>query len=354
MGLGGANVQLRELASGVDALYLSGRSSLGGALLDRLEAARLDAGERNAPVPFDLGGYGFEMAPRALLKYRYRLDHPAAVIGLTASTNLPTFRVQARSEALHSLGPDGVLSWLSSIVANEGLPVGWKVSRIDLHADWQGWDLTGDERHRFVCRARDLDTHENSADLKGFSFGNRKSGSVLGRIYDKTREIAGNGHDWWLGLWGPAYVEGTPVLRVEFEFQRQCLREMRLDSPSDVLAASNRLWAYATQEWLTYHLPTAHQRASRWPLAPEWEAVQAASLAGNAIPMDRIRAGAARGGLRRIMPGVFGYLTSFAAHVNVETLADALDRLPGHVRAYERMANVDFTARVREKRRDMP
>jgi hypothetical protein len=94
------------------------------------------------------------------------------------------------------------MRWITGVFDNEGVDVGFTVSRIDLHADWQGWDVSGDDRHRFVCRAHDLATYEDNADLWGFSFGNRKSGSVTARIYDKTREIAGNGHDWWEELWG--------------------------------------------------------------------------------------------------------------------------------------------------------
>jgi sugar/nucleoside kinase (ribokinase family) len=57
--------QIVELASGVDALYLSGRTILPGALLERLEHARRLAEATSCPVPLDLGDETFGLAPTA-------------------------------------------------------------------------------------------------------------------------------------------------------------------------------------------------------------------------------------------------------------------------------------------------
>lgn len=49
---------LVELASGIDARYLSGRATLSDALIDDLEAARHTADEHDRPCPFPLPGGG--------------------------------------------------------------------------------------------------------------------------------------------------------------------------------------------------------------------------------------------------------------------------------------------------------
>ena len=345
-------MSLVELASGVDALYLSGRAALSTELLDRLEAGKLVAQYAAGAVPFAFGGEDWTIASHGLLKWSFRLDHPLAVLGLTRSLHLPALRVQARSEALHSLGADGFMRWLTQLLDQEEVSASFTVSRIDLHADWQGWQLTGDLRHRFVCRAHDLATYEDDFELSGFSFGNRKSGSMVARIYDKTREIAGNGHDWWIDLWGEAYDSAQPVLRVEFEFERACLKEMGLNRPEDVLAAVGGLWSYASQEWLTYRLPSQHERACRWPLAPEWEQIQQCALARGKLSLERIRAGATKGGLRLLMPLLNGCMTSFAMLMGVSTIADACARLPAELRWYELSSGRDFAVGVIEKLRD--
>ncbi len=52
-----------ELASGVDALYLSGELKLPGKLLSLLESRRQVAQEARSPVPFFFGGRTMEIAP---------------------------------------------------------------------------------------------------------------------------------------------------------------------------------------------------------------------------------------------------------------------------------------------------
>lgn len=66
---------LRELASGVDALYLSGHGYLSKGLLDRLEEERIFADRVSVPVPFELSPLTFGLAPHGWGKYRYCLDH---------------------------------------------------------------------------------------------------------------------------------------------------------------------------------------------------------------------------------------------------------------------------------------
>ncbi len=339
-----------ELASGVDSLYLSGRAELPRPLLDDLELHRTAAQESGCPVPYSFGGYDWLVKSHSLHRHRYWLEHPLASVGISPSEKLPPIYAQFRAEGIHSLGADGVVSWLTGALRNADLSPTLTVSRIDLHADWQHWHLDGDQRHRFVCRSRDLTTYEDDFELTGFSFGNRKTKTVTARIYDKTREIDGNGHDWWPEVWGADFEPDAPVLRTEFEFARAALREMNLDDPTTTLANTDRLWAYATREWLTYRTPSRHSCSHRWPVAAEWEQIQHASLAGAAIPMDRITAGRTAGELRRIMPGLNGYVASFGSWTDHDTIREACAALPEHLYAFERTSRRAFCGRVHEKR----
>jgi hypothetical protein len=343
---------VKELTSGVDALYLSARCDLPAALIARLDMARQSATDSEGPVPFAFGGYDWEMQTHGLGRYHFRLDHPLAIVGVTVSEKLPTFRVQTRAEALHSnMGPRGVVRWITSALHNEALPANWTVSRLDLHADTQGWNPTGNDRYRFVCRARKLATYEDDGALSGFTFGNRSTKTVNGRIYDKTREIAGNGHDWWLAIWSDRYDPEQPVWRTEFEVHRAALKEMSLSDPDDVLDAVDRIWSYVTNDWLTYRRPSGHERPARWPLSNEWERIQRVSLAGNALPMERIRSGRAAGGLRTAMPGINGYVATFESWTGLASIDDACAALPDYLRAYEATSGQSFADRVAEKRR---
>ncbi len=217
----------------------------------------------------------FGIASHGWGKYRFCLDHAMARIGFSTSHHLPTVRVQPRSEFLHAVGPEAAVAALHEVLAAELGHLRFWVNRVDLFADWQGWTLTLDDAHRFVCRADARRTYEVGGTLTGFEFGTRKTKTRLARLYDKTADVAAKDTGWWHEVWGVRYVHRSPVHRLEFEFGRQGLVEFDLNTPDQVLSAVGDLWAYATGEWLTYRSPTNDQTRSRWPLAPEWLQVQA-------------------------------------------------------------------------------
>lgn len=68
---------LVELASGVDALYLSGRANLPEALLAALEDHRALAEAGSVPVAFDLGGESYSLSPRLAEPASIRRLRPA-------------------------------------------------------------------------------------------------------------------------------------------------------------------------------------------------------------------------------------------------------------------------------------
>lgn len=346
--------ELTELASGVDSLYISGRCDLPGSLITDLETAKLDALDQGSPVGFEFGGYDWELKPSSLHRYRYWLDHPLAAVGITPSDKLPSLFVQFRSEGIHSIGADGVLSWLAGAIGNASLSPVWSVSRIDLHADWQGWNLNGDHRRRFVCRSRSLATYEEGPELSGFSFGNRRSKTITARIYDKTNEIATKGGAWLFEAWGNAFDADLPALRVEFEISRNALREMALHDPATTLGQVDRMWAYATREWLTYRSPSDHSCVFRWPVAHEWRQIQNATLAGSAVPITRITDANRAAELERILPALNGYMATFGALTGNDTIDDACDALKPHMLAYENRSRRSFCNRVHERQRKQP
>ena len=272
-----------ELASGIDALYLSARLDLPADLVSYLELCREWATEMRRPVPCDIGGTYFGLAAHGWGKYRFCLDHPMARIGFSTSRHLPAVRVQPRAEYLHAESPEAVVATLRALLEPDLGDVHFSVSRVDLFADWQGWDLTLDDAHRFVCRADTRRTYEVGGTLTGFEFGSRKTKTFSARLYDKTADVAVKGSDWWPEVWGEPYEPDLSVHRLEFEVGRQALVEFDLDTPGSVLATTGDLWAYATGDWLTFRSPTADSTRSRWPLAPEWHSVQLATLTHRSV-----------------------------------------------------------------------
>ena len=312
-----------ELASGVDALYLSGRAAPPAELLLGLERGKATAAKLSEAVPIELGGEEFLMAGHGWGKYSYCLRHRHGQVGLTASSALPAVRVQPRAEFLHGAGPLSAVAWFEEVLGRAVGPVRFGASRLDLHADWQGWAIDGDDRSRFVCRAERRDLHETDERLMGFEFGRRTTGTVCGRIYDKTAEQVQKGNDYWLQIWGETFDPSVPVYRVEFEFGRQGLVEFDLDTLREAVDAAGALWAWATEHWLTYRSPSSDSNRSRWPVASEWVAVQRASLRAEAHGVERMYQGRGKGELRKLMPVLNGCMAGLAALVGAWGIDEA-------------------------------
>jgi hypothetical protein len=190
----------------------------------------------------------------------------------------------------------------------------------------------------------------NAGERSRFEFGNRTSKGICARIYDKTAEIEAKGTTWWREVWGERYFENRAVHRVEFELGRQGLSGFGVDTPEEALAAMGDLWRYATEEWLTFRSPTAHQTRSRWPLAPEWASVQRATLRHRAVGLTRLHEVRRRTSIARLLPGLNGYLVSLAALVGAEDIDDTLGAVGHHLRSYEVVSRTPFADRVTRRR----
>jgi len=339
------------LASGVDALYLSGRASLRSDLIGVLEIARSEAGHSRKAVPIELGGVEVSVAPHAFGRYRFSLDHPYGRIGLTASSTLPAIRVQPRTEFLQGAGPRGAVEWFRNVLEDACGPVRLSVNRLDLFGDFQGWRLSGDARHEFVCRAQSRHTYEEDGIFNGLIFGRRESGTVLARIYDKTIESTKSGSGLWPMIWGDAYECDEPVLRVEFELGRNALREYGLTTPEETLDAAGAVWSSLTGEWLSHRVPCSDQTRSRWPVSSSWEAVRRARIGETSFGISRMYLGKRRGGVAGIMPMLAGYLASFGAYAEASDFDHLLPHLSDALKRYERDHGISLSERIADKRR---
>ncbi len=342
---------LAELASEVDAFYLSGRAHVPQGFLDRLERDRRVADARHRPVPLVIGEEIAVLADHAWGRYRFCLNTRLGRIGLTESEHLPAIRVQPRAETLHSLGPTATVAAVDALLSPEVAAPSWSVSRVDLFCDVQGWAPCGVDAHRFVCRADARRTFEDRGRLTGFSFGSRRTRTLYGRVYDKSAEVEHKGTTWWHEIWGDAYRPGEPVWRVEFEVARDALVEFGLSSPDEVLCATGDLWRYLTCEWLTLREPKgADVNRSRWPLSEEWRRIQAASLVSRRVGAERIAAARRTASVARLLPGLTGYLAAFAAAAGTDDVDDTVIAAVPHLRDYEAISRTPFAERVERKR----
>jgi len=341
-----------ELASGVDALYLSGPGYLSMGFLARLEEHRLWADRVSMAVPFELGPLTFGLAPHGWGKYRYCLDHESGRIGFTSSRRLPALRIQPRAECLQARGPGGTVTHFEELLGPLVENLAFSVARIDLFCDLEHLELCAEDRPGFVCRANACTTYEAERVCTGFAFGSRRTQHISARLYDKTAEMDVKGTDWWEAVWAERHLVGQRVWRIEFEIGRSALSDLELSRPDDVLTAVPSLWRYCASEWLTLRRPTVDSNRSRWPLDERWRAVQSASLVHGATELRFIRGHKRAQTLRRLIPALVGYLVGFAVVSGTSRIDDTLDALATQLRNDEAIRRIPFSQRVEKRRAD--
>jgi hypothetical protein len=135
----------RELASGIDTLIISLRGELPDLVALDLANAKADAIELQTAVEVIFGGVAWQVQPWSFGKYPFNLSHEFGFLGITTSKALPTMRWQPRAEALHGFGPSAIAQWLINLTESEVGPMSCTVSRIDLHADFQGLFFNADD-----------------------------------------------------------------------------------------------------------------------------------------------------------------------------------------------------------------
>lgn len=210
---------------------------------------------------------------------------------------LPAALVQMHSAFLHSMGIDPALDQVERLLRLDlfAWPFTEGVSRIDVHADLQGWELRTADLDRFVGYGRhrrafeeNRQVFQSGTKLAGFMFG---KDAMVARIYDKTAQVRKQGLSWLPDLWGEGYDPSLPVWRVEFQFRREALADFQTKTVDEVIASVQDFWHYATANWLSLRVPTGDARRRRWPVDPAWEEVRAIRISPHddrsGAPADR-------------------------------------------------------------------
>jgi hypothetical protein len=247
------------------------------------------------------------------------------------------------SALLWERGPDGALADLFEFLVGfygEGFTL--QVSEAHLCADIAGWEPSLDDASAFITRghrrktrlageSEDMDAEPSEAGDSEPAFvgatpeinlhGRRCTGFEFSRgavhsccVYDKTKEIAISRKDWMRAVWERNGWDGASrVVRVEFRYKRECLKELGIECPYEMLDQLAGMWAYSTMLWLRHTVPTEDSNRGRWPASPFWLAIQAADFLGDPTPLVRERRRV--GDLRLICQMLSGCSTTAAAYL---------------------------------------
>jgi hypothetical protein len=357
---------IRVLLAGPDTLYFSFDASISDAMRARLEeekkAAQVAASAGQVHCPQWLGARVLSTGARG--GYGLLVETEDFTVKLLGAgiPNRPGIFLELRSCFLHVHpgGPAGAceeaIAWVRThlLADQDGAAMAQlvsfkiaKLSRADLHVDWQGGYApclasVADELHRFIRPGKTKwGLYGAGQSPTGYTFG---KGNVQARIYNKTREATEKANDAYFALlvarneeaWNPS----QDVWRLEFELKREGIKGFRLyaspevDDDDAVLEAElsaeelehigtlprffarlGELFAHLTQHWLRLVVDNGSTNRSRWPLDPTWQALRAAfaeRIREQCMPLDEDGRALVRGSrysgrsrvLRRLLMGI--------------------------------------------------
>jgi hypothetical protein len=283
----------QPLRWGIDSLYLSYPGHLSDSARHELAdlkklAQQLPHEAAKAQYAFD--GHVFEVSDKGTGLFAFRLSDGAFDIKLSTSRGgaVPMAYVQVRSRYLAHKDPGAIENHLRSVLRCFGEPEAPKVSRVDLFFDFaSAVDMEGWKREAWVTKASAVHQYAEDATFTGWSIG--AGSALMARLYLKSLECRKTGKDYLLDLWKRAGWDGeTPVWRLEFEFRREVLAQLKLASLPEVMDNLDGLWSYATTDWLKLcQVNPADRTRSRWPLHPLWLELAAVDWRSKGGPLTR-------------------------------------------------------------------
>jgi hypothetical protein len=270
------------LHTGIDSLYLSfqGRLHLPIAKeLERLKLLAQSADEREkSKAVLHLGNHHFYVKPTGKGRFSFVLADNWFHIQLAASTakSLPMAYVQISSEVITIGGLHNVLPELDHLISLIGeCRFESAVSRADICVDFStGVDFTQIQRLAWVSRSNAFHQYFDGKVLTGYVFG--EGGDLSCRLYNKTKEIEKSKKTYCHPIWSfNGWNEEQTIWRLEFQFRRTVLKDLRIHSVNDLQTNLDGLWEYCTKLWLKLTLPSKSDTTqSRWPLHPLWKHLQ--------------------------------------------------------------------------------
>lgn len=376
-----------ELA-GADTVYFSVDLAISEAVYVKLEkekeAAQIAARAEQVHCPDWLGARVFPNGGSGGAPFLIETDDFTLKVSSRTMKNRPGLYVELRSHFLHTHpeGPAGAceeaLCWAreqlyydqdASVVAGQLSFDAAKLSRVDLHCDWQGGyapalEYISDDLRCFIRPGKvKWSLFGEGHTFTGYTFGH---GDVRARLYNKSLEVSQRHDDSYFTLLaarnGERFNPERDVWRLEYQLRREGAKGFKLyaepDSADDDVAIEAELaaedlqhlgtlprffarqqevWRYLTGHWLRLAVESHEANRSRWPTHPDWQRLQdeyaPLALAGMQTPLDEVDRRVVRGArysgksrlLRRMSLGVVNSLEVEDASPTAAALARLRD-----------------------------
>jgi len=395
--------------AGVDTLHFSADIQISDAVRAKLdlekEVAQSPEMARTAHCPEWLGAWVHPHGARGGYAYLLETDDFSVKILGKGIPHRPGLYVELRSHFLHT-HPQGAkgaceeaLCWLreqllsdqdAALVQASCTFESVRLSRVDLHADWQGGWVPSAELGaglQFMKLAPvKWHAYHDGGTFTGFVFG---SGSILARLYNKglqARQRHDDSYEALLAERNPDTFDPThDVWRLEFQLRREGTTSFRLytepgaeDDEATIeaeLAAEDlphlgtlprflryqdALWRYLTTHWLRLVEDDGTSNRSHWPMQATWALLRGdfrrvAEVEPLSPDAEQVVRGARYSGKSRILRRMLlGVVNSLEVEDAAPAAAALAERWSGQVAAREAERAAARRARYLEQYGSVP
>lgn len=317
-----------ELNNGIDSLYVSFKGILKDDIKTQLEKKKLQAqsgDERErALAKMIVEDHCFEVKDKGKGFYAYVLADAWYHIQVSSSEGktLPPVYVQISSEVLFRIGIDNSMNQLRNVINTLFIRLDSEtISRADLFVDFMtDVNLESIREIEWIRRAKRLDKYWMEKTFTGWSIG--LGGGISARLYNKTKEIETSHKEYIKSAWElKGWCEGQTVWRLEFELKRILLKQMSVNTLSDLMVLCNDIWRYCTHDWLRLAIEENTVNRNRWDTHPLWNMLQ--QVKHQPGDYSGIMRSISKGNIpneRSLFLNGLGYLTDFAAFKGFDTI----------------------------------
>lgn len=280
------NKKLKILCSGVDTLYLSLNVFWKDlSFFDKLDHAKARANRKDKDICFPilhqklLIEYLFNIRPFGAQGYEwliYNRDYSLRIGNWATPQNRPSIRIQFHSRTLWLNGLKKSIVFILRLIKQLGGKIhSIMTSRLDLCIDTLFPIKTWDKKliDKSVTRSRHAGMYFNNKKLTGITFG---KGHIHARFYDKPLEIEQKSKKYWFydQVWKMDEIpEGYKLIRIEFQLQREIIKDLGLNKLGQLYRLLNNTWAYCTGDWLKFQNNPGKQSHQK-KTYPWWKTIQ--------------------------------------------------------------------------------
>lgn len=317
------------------------------------EAKLATTNQASIKITIQIGNFNFQVLPNGKMGYAYILHNELYEVNIaqfrSKNDDFYPIAIKIKAECLWAYSPERaweiIISWVQNNIGNV---IQDKLSRIDLCLHTDKLELTYADIETFKGTYFDENIYRFRRKINGMNFGSRANNKIYCRIYDKLLEVKQTGKKhWFFDVWKNAGSDCKNVWNIEFQINREFLKQYDIETVRDAFKRLKTLWKYCTEKWLV-KVKLDHTRIERCSTDEVWIYVQNAFNDFKNEPLVK-REVQLVADAEAIIPGTIGNITTFAARKGITDINLILNLIKHKGSDYLSYKDIDFKEAVLQK-----